>query len=153
MSPGLKGPWPFGCHRRGDRVNREFRGRQPSRSQDTKSRKPKKDKVRGAKAQSRATSINVEVGRRLSDAPAPRIDERRHSSEPLWVIAHVVEWALRPTSIVVTPSAATRSGHTLSRFRMLHRVRHYCLRPTLVVMSILILARCGLRHRWRRNQL
>ena len=76
---------------------------------------------------------------------------RRHSS--VWVIAHVVEFTLGSTSIVVTTSAATGSGHTFSRFRVLHRVRHYCLWSTLIMMSILILVGCDLGHRGRRNQL
>ena len=79
------------------------------------------------------------------------VSMRRHSS--VWVIAHVVEFTLGSTSIVVTTSAATGSGHTFSRFRVLHRVRHYCLWSTLIMMSILILIRCGLGNGGGGNQL
>ena len=80
-----------------------------------------------------------EVGMRSREKQAAHVSvgAATHLSR-LWVVAHVVEWTLRPTSIVVTTSAATRSGHTLSRSRMLHRVRHHCLRPTSSFISISI---------------
>src|SRR5262249_6505955 len=83
----------------------------------------------------------------------PPIRGVRNLRRLVWVVAHVVEWVSGPSSIVVTTSAAARSGSALSGFRVFHRVRHYGLRPTLVVVSILILVGCDLGDGGRRNQL